>query len=475
MRSLRIAGAVIAALIAVSAVLLSTPSPAAATTTYTAGLTSTTGTTADWGNNNGMSATQVTTGANAGTLASVSLRISAVQAAPANHGQVAVYADASNAPSTLLASSVSQVLTANSWNVFTLPTLAIAANTRYWLAFNVDGANTKYAIKSGSRSAWKIPTTFGTWPATFGAPSSTSLEQYALYMSYTDTPPPPPPPPTTTTAPPPPPTGWPDATNTGVPAGTTLADYSAPCTITTAGTVIDSKNVTCDTLVVQAANVSITKSKTHAIWVDNDASAGRGWSVTVTDSEVDAGQVQRSGVSDGSLTLLRDNIHGGQNAVQCDEKSTVCDVRESWLHGQYIPDNQPWHLGGFLSDGNAAGPIALVHNSVVCDHAVNSVGEGCTADISFIPNFSKTSGVTVQNNLLGANIGSSYCTYGGEKSTSPFPHADHVVYTGNVFARGTNRMCGAYGPVTDFNVNATGNVWTNNTWQDDGTPVPPAN
>ena len=35
-------------------------------------------------------------------------------------------------------------------------------------------------------------------------------------------------------------------------------------------------------------------------------------------------------------------------------------------------------------------------------------------------------------------------------------------------------MCAAYGPVTNFDSNAAGNVWSNNVY-DDGTVVAPAN
>ena len=40
-------------------------------------------------------------------------------------------------------------------------------------------------------------------------------------------------------------TGWPDETNTGVPAGTTLTKYTGPCEITQKNTVIDAKTVNC--------------------------------------------------------------------------------------------------------------------------------------------------------------------------------------------------------------------------------------
>jgi hypothetical protein len=63
--------------------------------------------------------------------------------------------------------------------------------------------------------------------------------------------------------------------------------------------------------------------------------------------------------------------------------------------------------------------------------------------------------------------------YGGDKSTSPNPKADHVVYKDNVFARGSNGKCAAYGAVTGFDVTSTGNQWINNTWEDDHSLVMP--
>jgi len=242
-----------------------------------------------------------------------------------------------------------------------------------------------------------------------------------------------------------------------------------------ANTVIDSKTVTCpDDFVIQAAGVQVTKSKINGgVALDTDSPASSGWSASLTDSEVDGGPHDLPTVCCGNVTLLRTNLHGGHNGLQCDG-GTTCVLQDSWIHGQYQPQNFDSHLGGFLSDGGVpSGGIKLIHNRVVCDAPVNNVGGGCTGDINLIPNFGTMSGVLIQNNLLGANIGLSYCTYGGEKFSSPYPHGDHIVYQDNVFERGTNGKCGAGGPVTDFNPSGVGNVWTNNTWQDDGTPVSP--
>jgi len=114
----------------------------------------------------------------------------------------------------------------------------------------------------------------------------------------------------------------------------------------------------------------------------------------------------------------------------------------------------------------------MTHNYVVCDQpATYDPDGGCTGDINLIPNFATAHDVTIDHNLLGANISSAFCTYGGDKHTSPYPYGNHIVYTNNVFQRGTNNKCAAYGPVAGYEYN-TGNVWTGNVWDNGGTVDP---
>lgn len=202
-----------AAALALAAVLVAiTPTPPASAATFTVGWTTVAGGANDSGNQNGMSATQVTTTNVGGTLTEVALYAVNVNAAPANHGQVAVYTNtAADLPGSLVAKSGSQVLTPNSWNKFPMPAAAVAAGTKYWLVFNVDGAGTQYKLAgSGGRAAWKIPTAFGTWPAQFGTPSlGPDGQRYGITMTWSDAVAPPttttstPPPTTTSTTPPP--------------------------------------------------------------------------------------------------------------------------------------------------------------------------------------------------------------------------------------------------------------------------------
>jgi len=274
---------------------------------------------------------------------------------------------------------------------------------------------------------------------------------------------------------------WPSASNTGVPAGTSLTGYDGPCQITDDNTVIDAKTVNCgkDGLSVRAANLVIKNSKVNGvIRLDTDRAGAKGWSVSVRYSEVDAGVVPLAAICCGNLTVDRVNVHGGVTAVQCEasgptsggDPAPKCTVRDSFLHGPQLPPNGQWHLGGFLTEGGDT-VVTLDHNYVICNAPVYPPDGGCTGDINLLGNFGIIHGVTITNNKLGATPNLSYCTFGGSSGNGFGPQAHDIVYRGNVFERGTTGKCGQYGAVTDFNHTRPGNVWTGNKY-DDGTPVP---
>jgi hypothetical protein len=266
--------------------------------------------------------------------------------------------------------------------------------------------------------------------------------------------------------------GFPGSHNTGVPAGTNLSKYTGPCTVTKDKTVVSNKTVNCDPFTIRARNVTIRASRINGSLVTTEATS---FSFLLEDSEVDAGVYQGPAVGSTNMTIRRANIHGGQTAVLC---YANCDIRDSWLHGQRLPAGSDWHLGGFLAndtDGSGDTDVTLVHNTIVCDSPSNSAGGGCSGNVNLFADFGPVSNVTVRGNLLGANEDISYCVYGG--STSGKAHTDGVrdiVIEDNVFQRGGNRKCGAYGPVTSFDGNRPGNSWKNNVWED-GSPVAPAN
>jgi hypothetical protein len=137
-----------------------------------------------------------------------------------------------------------------------------------------------------------------------------------------------------------------------------------------------------------------------------------------------------------------------------------------------------WHVGGFLSIGGSN--MTLTHDTVGCTipttYANTAQEAGCSGDINLIPYYDPPTvdlhitGAVIQHNLLEGSTDLAFCTYGGTKIGS---HGANIVYRDNVFQRGSNGKCGAYGPVTGYETGNPGNVWTNNTW-DSGGQVPPA-
>jgi len=263
---------------------------------------------------------------------------------------------------------------------------------------------------------------------------------------------------------------FPGPDNTGVPGGITLTSYTGSCTISTAGTVIDSKIVTCGDLRITAANVTISKSEVRgSITISEGSSA----SVTIVDSFVNASgsYIYRSAIESDNVTLNRTEVKGGIRGVYCRRN---CNVTDSWIHGTVIDPNSDWHAGGIRLEQGAT----LIHNTIACDwYPPTAQDGGCSADLTGYPDFAPIHHNTVDSNLIMANPGGlGYCAYAGGTPGKPYSsdptNATYVVFKNNVFQRGSNNKCGSYGPVTDFSSGRTGNVWQNNKWSDGATVSP---
>ena len=144
------------------------------------------------------------------------------------------------------------------------------------------------------------------------------------------------PPTATTTAPPPPSAAWPGPTNTGVPAGTVLTPHTGNLVVSTPGTVIQNRHVQGGQIVVNAANVTIRRSKitgsaTQGIRIESAAAR-----LVVEDVEIDClngggsnGMAQIFGNADQNITVHRVNVHHCENGFDIDGGMTI---RDSYVH-----------------------------------------------------------------------------------------------------------------------------------------------
>jgi hypothetical protein len=263
---------------------------------------------------------------------------------------------------------------------------------------------------------------------------------------------------------------WPGPHNTGVPAGTSLTPYDGPCVITADDTVIDAKTIACD-LRIQAANVSITRSMINgSVATDEDST---GYSFTISDSEVDVGDRAGTGIGAVSFSALRVHVRGGNRSIHCWHDCTVTD---SYAHGQFTDPSGTFHESAMRMGQSAT----FRHNTVICDAPDVPPDGGCSADLTGYGDFGPVQNNTIDRNLFGATTG-GYCTYGGSSQGKPYSdQTNHIVFTGNVWQRGTRQgdhgeyVCGYYGSNTGFDPTLPGNVWADNTF-DDGTPVASSN
>jgi hypothetical protein len=174
--------------------LSATPTP---TATPTATATPTPGTLGnvaigadlDTGEANAMNGSRITAGAQPISARSISVFVASVDQSPSHRSfQVAIYSDASGRPGTLIATSTTGTLAANTWN--TLPISAtLAPSTSYWLMFNTDGRTSTVnnmrldtgSDGSGAYSFGRVP--FGSWPNVFGT-SIVGPWRYSIYLTY---------------------------------------------------------------------------------------------------------------------------------------------------------------------------------------------------------------------------------------------------------------------------------------------------
>ena len=263
------------------------------------------------------------------------------------------------------------------------------------------------APSSSAPSSSTDPTTSAPPASDTSAPSSTDA----------------PTPTSTSTSTSPSPAGFPDATNTGVPAGTQLTPYTGPCTITVPNTVIDSKTINCD-LAVRTNGVLVTNSKLNGIIETPYDSTGFGF--TVEDSEIDAGSRPVTAIGEVNFTVKRSHIYGGNRSAHC---YNTCLMEDNYTHGQWVSQTTRTHASGTRMGQNGV----FKHNTFLCDAQDNSVGSGCSADFTGYGDFTPVQNNLIENNLFKETTG-GVCVYGGSSGGKPYSNqTNNIRFVGNTF------------------------------------------
>jgi hypothetical protein len=190
--------------------------------------------------------------------------------------------------------------------------------------------------------------------------------------------------------------GWPDATNTGVPASVTLTPYFGKLVVNTAGAVISGLDihgsVTINAPNVTLQNCKITDPLFYVVYVNESATG-----VTIQDCTIDGvgtGNDGSIGIN-GSGTFLRNNIYNVENGISPGSNSVIQD---NYIHD--LLASGAAHYDGIQIDGGQSN-VTISHNAIINTHNQTSA--------VMIDNWAgPISNVKVDNNLL---VGGGYTIY----------------------------------------------------------------
>jgi len=242
-------------------------------------------------------------------------------------------------------------------------------------------------------------------------PTPTPTSDSTPTATPTPTPTEPTPTPTEST---PTPTGWPNETNTGVPGGTVLTDYTGPCTITTANTVIDSKTINCVEFQIATTGVVVKNSKINGVvrvgtqddyepTTISDPEGDDPIRITILDSEIDATAAAGRGfrpIQSSHYIVRRSYLHGAGSGAEC---HNACTITNSYVHG----------FGEHASGMRILRNGTLRNNTIWCEPNPNSdddndgvidVDGGCSGDLTMYEEFGVPHNNLVEGNYFPAGL-----------------------------------------------------------------------
>lgn len=259
---------------------------------------------------------------------------------------------------------------------------------------------------------------------------------------------------------------YPDASCTGVPAGTTLTTWASSCNLSTPGAIYDSKRFNCD-VDVSASNITIKNSLINGGVFTGDNGPGQQTGLVIQDTEINCGCWSQgqfdtpTGLQSSNVTLIRVNLHHSGHGVAPKDNFVMMD---SYIHD--LGGNTEAHKDAvFAGDGTN---VRITRNTIECNDGPTA---GCTSAVGLLSDFGVITNWVIDGNLL--NTIGAYCFYGGGGPGKPFV-PNHITFTNNRFGNKWYPNCAFYGYVTYFDVNASGNVWSGNVRQDNGATVPAA-
>lgn len=329
-------------------------------------------------------------------------------------------------------------------------------------------------------------------------PSATSPSPSPSTSSSSPSPSPtsPSPSPTTTTVPPTtPPTGpvvgcmpvpsrcgWPDATNTGVPAGTVLTNRSGKVTLQSNQTLQNVNLSGCiqilgTNVVVRNVRITVTCNTYYAIDLEDAPASGN---TLIENVEIDmaplppsssiiSGRLGQRSITGSNFTARRVWWHNG---ADCIHYSSNVVIEDSFCDLAKIPAGYPGdpHIDGFQSAGGSN--VLIRHNTIRNPNGQTAaIINGPTPSVSGFQ-----FNVRINDNLMTGGGWTVYCN-AHQAPTSPTTefHGNRFArgyYTGSDNQGGTfHNRSGQWGPMTDCDDVPAAQRYSN-VWDEDNTLIP---
>ena len=271
--------------------------------------------------------------------------------------------------------------------------------------------------------------------------------------------------------------GFPDATNTGVPAGMTLK--TVPGQVSSGpgwkySTTYQEVEVTGNGTVLTGLSIPGSLNITGSNVTINDVAVISGGSFGISLRHTSGVTIENSTISgqnatSGRLGYAIDDVYGDSTGMTIKNNNisafrTAAQVSNGVISGNYIHD--PGYLAGDHTNGIYSGgdtqPLTISGNTIL-----NSIGQTDAINLDSLTGPGQpVANKTVTGNLLA---GGGYVVYGGAASGNA---ATNVVIKNNDFGQAYFAKSGQWGAIAYFNSAGSGNVWSGNTWDTTGVAIP---
>jgi hypothetical protein len=262
--------------------------------------------------------------------------------------------------------------------------------------------------------------------------------------------------------------GYPGATNTGIPAGTTLKTVPAQVTsgtgwtynttdnevtVTGNGAVLTALSIPCP-VEIDASDVTLNDDQittSGAFAIDLRHTTG----VTIENSLI-SGTNATSGRVDSAI----DDVYGDSTAITIKNNNisqfrTAMQISAGLVQGNYI--HNPGYISGDHTNGivtnGGTQPMTINDNTIF-----NTLGQTDAITLDAATAGATVANKTIENNFLA---GGGYSIYGGDGQNNP---TSNIIITGNRFGQQYYAKGGQFGAIAYYNPAATGSTWTANIW-----------